>query len=256
MPTNIKHIINNALINPGFRRYFANTSWMFAEQVLRMLTGLLVGIWVARYLGPAQFGVFSYAIAFASLFGSIAKLGLDGIVVRDLVREPGNRNRYLGTAFWLKLVGALLMLGAVALATQLTSSDRSENLYIIIIASGAIPMTFMGNWLVTLLYGNAYKESGPALVISIWAGVFVFYGCARGQWLLAENMQKYGLICTSVGAITNIGLNYVLLGRIGIIGAAIATVLSKAVPVIVIPLFFHKDRISVLMFFKTFLVID
>jgi len=52
-----------------------------------MVTGLLVGIWVARYLGPVQFGVFNYAIAFASIFGTVAKLGLDGIVVRDLVRE-------------------------------------------------------------------------------------------------------------------------------------------------------------------------
>ena len=72
---------------------------MFAEQILRMVAGLLVGIWVARYLGPEQFGVFSYAIAFASLFSSIASLGLGGIIVRDLVREPEQRDRYLGTAF-------------------------------------------------------------------------------------------------------------------------------------------------------------
>jgi len=101
-----------------------------------------VGIWVARYLGPEQFGVFSYAIAFASLFSSIAKLGLGGIVVRDLVKEPEQRDRYLGTAFWLKLMGAILMLGIVAIAMQLSSSDHLTNLYVLIIASGAIFQSF------------------------------------------------------------------------------------------------------------------
>ena len=103
-----------------------------------MVTALLVGVWVARYLGPKQFGLFSYAIAFASLFGSIAKLGLDSIIVRDLVQEPALRNAYMGTAFWLKLVGAFVMISVVAFATLLTNNDSTTNLYVFIIASGII----------------------------------------------------------------------------------------------------------------------
>jgi len=67
----------------GFIRYFKNTSWMMAEQFLRIIAGLLVGIWVARFLGPEQFGLFSYVLAFTAIFGGIAKLGLDGIMVRE-----------------------------------------------------------------------------------------------------------------------------------------------------------------------------
>jgi hypothetical protein len=50
--------------HPGFRKYFANTSWLFAEKVLRMAVGLFVGVWVARYLGPEKFGLLSYAKSF------------------------------------------------------------------------------------------------------------------------------------------------------------------------------------------------
>ena len=397
---------------------------MFAEQLLRMIAGLLVGIWVARYLGPEQFGVFSYAIAFASLFSSIAKLGLDGIVVRDLVREPEQRDRYLGTAFWLKLGGALIMLGAVALAMQLTSSDHLTNLYILIIASGAIfqsfevvdfyfqskvlskfvsickmtqlllssllklyfiftgadliwfvlvtlvdqlslalslylayrhqklcsfyrhfdmktakqllkdswplifsglvimiymridqimikemlgerevglysaavrlsevwyfipaiittslfpsiinakkiseklyytrlqrlytlmawlaiaialPMTFLSDWLVALLYGAAYSEAGKVLMINIWAGVFVFIGVASSKWFVSEGLQKYLTINTVVGAIMNILLNLFLIPKYGVYGAAIATVISQAVASYFMNLIFQRTRLN------------
>jgi len=138
----LKQLVQCARTHPGFRRYFANTGWLFAEQILRIISGLFVGIYVARYLGPERFGVYSYAAAFVALFGAIARLGLDGIVVRDLVNHPQERDVYLGTAFWLKLIGAFLTLGLLAITVQFTSNDATTNLYIYIIASGLIFQSF------------------------------------------------------------------------------------------------------------------
>ena len=115
---------------------------MLSEQLLRMAAGLLVGIWVARYLGPAQFGLFSYVVAFTALFGSLAKLGLDSILVRELVHTPEMRDIYLSTAFWLKLMGAAIMLAAMAVAVQFTSNDVTTNLYIFIIGGGTLFQSF------------------------------------------------------------------------------------------------------------------
>lgn len=140
--TAISTALGRLVDHQGFRRYFLNTSWMFAEQVLRIIAGLFVGIYVARYLGPEQFGIYSYAAAFVALFGTIARLGLDGIVVRDLVNHPEERDVYLGTAFWLKLIGALLTLGLLAVAVRFTGNDATTNLFIFIIASGLIFQSF------------------------------------------------------------------------------------------------------------------
>lgn len=126
----------------GFRRYAANTSWMMGEKILRMFVGLFVGIWVARYLGPEQFGLLSYAQSLVFLFVAIAKLGLDGILVRELVKEESDKDELLGTAFWLKLIGALLILPVLWLAVQLTSNDNYTNLMVFIIASAAIFQSF------------------------------------------------------------------------------------------------------------------
>lgn len=138
----LKKLFHSAKNHAGFKRYFANTSWMFAEQFLRILSGLLVGVWVARYLGPEQFGVFSYAIAFVSIFASIAKLGMDRILVRDLVKESEMRDTYLGTAFWLKIVGATFSLSIISIALLFTNNDFLTNVYILIIASGIVFQVF------------------------------------------------------------------------------------------------------------------
>ena len=436
MLTRIKHLFDSAMVHQGFRRYFANTSWMFAEQILRMVAGLLVGIWVARYLGPEQFGVFSYAIAFAVIFSSIAKLGLDGIVVRDLVREPNQRDIYLGTAFWLKLGGAIVTLGAIAFAVQLTSNDSTTNLYIFIIASGtifqsfevvdfyfqskvlskfvsickltqllissllklyliftgadlfwfvlvslvdqitlvftlyfayhyqkvggffryfdsvtakqmlrnswplifsglavmiymridqimikeilgerevglysaavrisemwyfipviitnsifpsivnaknvseelykirlqrlytlmvwaaiaiALPMTFVSEWLVTLLYGEAYREAGPVLMIHIWTGVFVSLGVASGAWLINQNLQLFAFYRTFVGVVINVILNLLLIPIYGMIGAAIATVIAQVMAALAFDVFTNKTRVTFVMKLKTLYFAD
>jgi O-antigen/teichoic acid export membrane protein len=78
-----------------------------------MGVGLFVGMWIARYLGPEQFGLLSFATAFVGLFGAIAGLGLQGIVVRDIVRDPTGKEEALGTAAVLQLFGGVLAYGLI-----------------------------------------------------------------------------------------------------------------------------------------------
>ena len=392
----------------GIRRYGANTAWLMGEKVLRMFMGLFVGIWVARYLGPEQFGLLSYAQSFVFLFTAIATLGLDSIVVRELVKDNSQRNVLLGTAFTLKLIGSLCILPLLWLGVQFTSNDSYTNLLIFIIASGtifqsfnvidfyyqssvlskyvafantitlaissiikivlilneasllafaivgvfdtiilslgliyfywqkthhslrewqfdkvvatrlladswplilssvmislymkidqvmikemldnnavgqyaaavriseawyflpmaicnsvfpaiinakkvsetlyyqrlkrlyfvmvwlgvavALPMTFMSDWIISLLYGSAYIQAGQILMIHIWAGIFVGLGVASSAWINIEKLMLISMFRTAFGLIINISLNYLLIISVGIIGAATATLLSQ-----------------------------
>ncbi|MBD3789209.1 MAG: flippase [Campylobacterales bacterium] len=123
-------------------KYFKNTSWLFGEKILRMVVGLFVGIWVARYLGPEQFGLLSYVQSFVGLFTAIATLGLDGIVVRELVKDESRRDELIGTAFWLKLIGAFAVLLILAIAINFTSNDHYTNILVFIIASATVFQSF------------------------------------------------------------------------------------------------------------------
>jgi PST family polysaccharide transporter len=124
---------------PGLQQALANTGWLFGDKILRMGVGLLVGVWVARYLGPAQFGLFSYATAFVALFGAVATLGLPGIVVRDLVKEPESAQEVLATAFGLQLLGGLLALAlAVGVMAWLRPDDPLSRTMVAILGSALV----------------------------------------------------------------------------------------------------------------------
>jgi O-antigen/teichoic acid export membrane protein len=88
------------------QRSIDNGSWLFMDQLVRMAAGLLVGVWVARYLGPEQYGWLSYAIAVVGTITAFVSLGLNAVVVRELVRTPAAIAEWMGAAFFLKSMGA------------------------------------------------------------------------------------------------------------------------------------------------------
>ena len=127
----------------GLQAVLGNSGWLFADKALRMGGGLLLMIWVARYLGPASFGQLSYAIAFVALFGAVATLGLDGIVVRDLVRDQADPDEVLGSAFVLRAVGGSLAVLAAVLAVGLVRpDDEAAQKLVAIVAIGTLFQAF------------------------------------------------------------------------------------------------------------------
>jgi O-antigen/teichoic acid export membrane protein len=120
-----------------------NTGWQFADSFVRMGVGLVVGVWVARYLGPDQFGLLSYALAFVLLFSILGNLGLDDLVVRAIVREPACKDEILGSAFMMRLFGGLVaFLAAVGTIIALHPADDQSQRLVWIIAAGSIFQAF------------------------------------------------------------------------------------------------------------------
>lgn len=110
--------------HPGLSLFATNSSWLLFDKLIRLILTLTIGAWVARHLGPHIFGELAYAITFISLFQGIANLGLDGIVVRDLARNPSQAAAILGTAFRLRLfAGLLCWLIAISIIWVLRPAD-------------------------------------------------------------------------------------------------------------------------------------
>jgi O-antigen/teichoic acid export membrane protein len=133
-----------------------NTGWLFADKVVRMGVGLLVGIWVARYLGPSQFGLFSFALAFVALFSAFSSMGLDDIVVRNIVRDLSVKEETLGSAFILRFFGSVAaFLVAVGAIVLLRPNDNLVQCLVMIMAAG---MTFQAFDVIDLWYQSRIQS--------------------------------------------------------------------------------------------------
>jgi O-antigen/teichoic acid export membrane protein len=126
------------LIALRFRKYLENTFWLILEKGFSLIAGVVVGIYVARYLRPESFGLLNYAISFVGIFSVFSTLGLDQIMVRELSRQPSRRNELLGTAFILRALGSAFLMATMCGVLMFMGNDSLTNTLILIIAAAEI----------------------------------------------------------------------------------------------------------------------
>ena len=112
--------------------------------------------------------------------------------------------------------------------------------------------TFYSGFIINLLYGKQYEGAENILTITILSGVMVCLSTIHSKWLILENLQKYNLLYTVIGAITNFVANVYLIKKYGTIGAAVGTLLAQFVPLFC-ALFIKKVRRNIKMMFNSFL---
>lgn len=413
----------------GLKKYSKNTLWMLFEKMLRMLLGVMIGILIARFLGPTDFGVYSYVISIAAIIAVGIRLGMDPIVVRNIVngveRAPqilmaslvtrlmlslssvflvgivGEISGFQETKYLLVVLSGYVLISFDVLALDYEARVQSKVVVIckiiqvvvssvlklfliindfdlffffvvvffdyaflamliafsyffysgrrlefiniksnvleiskdswpllltgvslvvfsnsdkimieyffgayevgiysagvrfseavsmipVVIASSLFPAIlnskkvskeeyysriqkfyFLMSWLglavavmlmifspwLVYLYGGEYRESVSVLLVHSLGIVFIFQWVARGRWVIAENLQKITFVYITLGVFINILLNYYLIGKLGVVGAALATVLTQMSITIILPMFFSRMRYSTLMLLKSF----
>ncbi|WP_282075706.1 flippase [Maribacter aquivivus] len=153
----------------GFKKYFANTSWVIGEKILRIIAALVISVWVARYLGPDDFGTLNYAQSLVGLLTAISTLGLNGILVREILQNKVNSNKLIGTVFILQTIGSVIIMLSIFLFIYFTKTAEITSKILIIF--GAI--TFLQSFNVIesffqskVLSKYTVKSSVISLIIS------------------------------------------------------------------------------------------
>lgn len=107
-----------------------NLFWAVLGKMVSLLSGLIVGIIVARYLGPEQYGLMDYVISLVFLFQSFAIFGLDAIEVREEARNRQPFQVIIGTAFGLKIVLSVIFMIAVIATSWWMDADGYTTLLV------------------------------------------------------------------------------------------------------------------------------
>lgn len=183
--------------NQSFLSYFKNSSWMLAEYALRVFSGLFVTIYVARYLGPSDFGTLSYALVMVAILFSIARFGMDSVVVRELTLSPDQSSSILGTSFSIMMIvsitGYLILSGFLYLF-----EERLEAIiYTLLISVGVFFQTF---FVITYWFQSKLKSKYPSIVKSITIIVssiiklYLVYIEAELYWFVVAYMLDFVLL--------------------------------------------------------------
>jgi PST family polysaccharide transporter len=100
----------------------------------------------------------------------------------------------------------------------------------------AIGASVSGPWLIPLLLGDAYRASWPVFMIQGWASLFFFSGMIRANYLALRSAPGTLVLVAVVTLGTQILMNYILVPRFGISGAAMAFLVSQLFSAFVLPL--------------------
>lgn len=110
-------------ITSNQKKIFSNVIWSLGGKIINMASALLVGILVARYLGPENYGIMNYVISYVTIFSVIAAFGMDNIEIRELSRQNEKKDTILGTCFYLRIIFALIAYLIVVISLLLYRTD-------------------------------------------------------------------------------------------------------------------------------------
>lgn len=177
-------------IGATLRKIIANMGWLFCLRILRFVYAIFITAWVARYLGRDMFGVLNYGLAFAGLFGPLAILGLQGILVRDIVRDPGARDEILGTATVLRVASGTVSCFLVLVLIHFIHDQDP----LVKIVTGAVSVTLIFQGFSSIeMYFQARVESKYS-VIARSAALTLATLLKAGAILIAASVTTFAVI--------------------------------------------------------------
>ena len=170
----LRRLLGSGSTGESRRGILANTAYLGVARIAQLFVSFTIGVSVARYLGPAGAGALAYAVSFVALFSSIATLGLDTIVIRDLAaNEPGSvvSEEILSSAFLLRAVASAATIVIIVVASFLADRDDRTRLLVVIVASGIIfqPLSVIDLYFQSLVKSKfvVYTQLAALAVVSL-----------------------------------------------------------------------------------------
>ncbi len=178
------------IANPLVGLYAANAGWMLAARAAWILSAVTIGIYVARKLGPYNYGVLNYAIALVGIFSIIGTAGVEAIVIRQLVRDPSSRDRVLGNFFMLRAVLLTAMGAALGITLILIDTTAEVKALCIILGAGYLGFLLQGGGLYFQATVQSKHVAIPELlacgVTSLVRGLAAYFDWPLAVFAMAE----------------------------------------------------------------------
>ena len=103
-----------------------------------MCLSLFINLVTARYFGPSNYGTINYASSFVAFFSSLCNLGLNYVILKDLIENKEEQGLTIGTSIAMRAISSLLSIIAIYGLVNITDNGDSQTILIVVLCSFAV----------------------------------------------------------------------------------------------------------------------
>lgn len=177
-------------------KFLSNASWIIGGKVFQMAISLVMGMITARYLGPSNYGVINYTASFVAFFTSICTLGLNGIIVKELIDNPDLEGEILGTSIIMRLVSSLFSSISILYIVKILNPE--EQIFLVVALLQVISLVFQSFDMINYWYQAKMMSKFCAIIQSVGYLAMTVY---RIIILILGKSVEWFAFCTSLDMI-------------------------------------------------------
>ncbi len=174
-----------------------NVYWSVIGKVVGILSSFFIGVYVAKYLGPEQYGIMSYVISYVTLFSILANFGLDNIEVRELSKNNIDKNIILGTAYTIRICLSLFTILLIFISLLIFEADSFTFWMIMVYSLTLIFSSFnvVRNYFTSIIF-NEYVIKTEIFRTLIGAGIkiYLLMNHYSLSWFISASVLEFLLI--------------------------------------------------------------
>lgn len=184
-------------------RVAKNAVWIIGGKVAQSVMALIINMLTARYLGPSNFGLITYASSLVAFVLPIMQLGFSNVLVREIVDKPDEEGRTLGTAIFLSFLSSICCIIGVASFAYVVNPNEPETVIVCLLYSFILIFQAIDHiefWYQAKLLSKYSSIISLVSYIAVSAyKIFLLVTAKSVYWFALSNALDYA--CISIGGV-------------------------------------------------------
>ena len=173
-----------------------NSLWMISTTVVQMIISLFVNRIVANYLTVSDYGILNYSISFVTFFTCLCTLGLNSIIIKELINNKDKNRELLGTSVVMRLISSLISTMLILILIIILKGDSKDIIICAILQS--LALLFDSFNIINLWFQSIYKAK---IVASIGLFAYLFVAAYKIYLVIQSKPIYWFAFANSLSAI-------------------------------------------------------
>ena len=180
-----------------------NAVWIIGGKVAQSVLALIINMLTARYLGPSNFGLITYASSLVAFVLPIMQIGFSNVLVQEIVNKPDDEGKILGTAMFLSLLSSIFCIIGVTSFAFVVNPDEPETIVVCLLYSLILLFQALDHieyWYQAKLLSKYTSTVSLVAYLTVAAyKIYLLVTAKNVYWFALSNALDYALI--SIGGI-------------------------------------------------------